>query len=207
MIPNFPTNAYLRWCIAILLLPFSVGPTWGQALPVNRSDASWTTETFDGLKFRSIGPAFMSGRIADVAIDPNNDNVWYIGVGSGGVWKTLNAGVTWTPLFDSQPVYSIGCVTIDPHDSNTIWVGTGENVGGRHISFGDGVYRSRDGGVHWETLGLKNSQHVSEIIVHPYDPNVVWVSSQGPLWTSGGDRGFFKTTDGGKTWRRTLGND
>ncbi len=170
-------------------------------------DSSWNATTFSGLKFRSIGPAFMSGRIADVVIDPHDDNTWYIGVGSGGVWKTANAGVTWTPLFDEQAVYSIGCVTVDPHNPQTIWVGTGENVGGRHASFGDGIYRSRDGGQTWQNLGLQESQHISEIIVHPQDPQTVFVAAQGPLWTAGGDRGFFKTNDGGLTWRRTLGND
>ncbi|MEM7456128.1 MAG: glycosyl hydrolase [Planctomycetota bacterium] len=160
-----------------------------------------------GLEFRSIGPAFMSGRIADIAIDPQDDSIWYIGVGSGGIWKTVNAGVTFEPVFDEQSCYSIGCVTIDPHDSNTVWVGTGENVGGRHIGFGDGIYRSRDGGNSWSNLGLHDSQHISEIIVHPGDSNTVFVAVQGPLWTSGGERGFYKTTDGGQSWSRTLGND
>jgi photosystem II stability/assembly factor-like uncharacterized protein len=172
-----------------------------------KPDAPWTADNFAGLKFRNIGPAFMSGRIADVAIDPRDENVWYVGAGSGGVWKSVNAGVTWTPIFDDQPVYSIGCVTVDPNDSNTIWVGTGENVGGRHISFGDGIYRSRDGGHSWENMGLRDSQHISEIIVHPKNPKIVFVASQGPLWTPGGDRGLYKSTDGGQTWKRTLGND
>ena len=167
----------------------------------------WTAENFSGLEFRSIGPAFMSGRIADIAIHPDDDNIWYIAVGSGGVWKTVNAGVTWTPIFDDQPSYSIGCVTIDPSNPNTIWVGTGENVGGRHVGFGDGIYRSRDGGASWENVGLKQSEHISEIIVHPRNSNIIFVASQGPLWKSGGQRGFYKSTDGGQTWNRTLGNN
>ena len=167
----------------------------------------WKSETFSGLKFRSIGPAFMSGRIADIAIHPNDDNTWYIGVGSGGVWKTTNAGVTWDPIFDDQSVYSIGCVCIDPKNSETVWVGTGENVGGRHVSFGDGIYRSRDGGKNWENLGLKKSEHISKIIVHPLHSNTIYVAVQGPLWTPGGERGFYKSIDGGATWKRTLGND
>ena len=160
-----------------------------------------------GLKFRSIGPAFMSGRIADVAIDPKNDNTWFIAVGSGGVWRTKNAGITWQPVFDKQPVYSTGCVTIDPLQSTTVWVGTGENVGGRHISFGDGIYKSMDGGTTWKNMGLPKSEHISKIIVHPENSDVVMVAAQGPLWSSGGERGFYRTTDGGKTWTRTLGND
>ena len=160
---------------------------------------------FDGLKLRSIGPAFMSGRIADIAIDPTRPSTWYVAVGSGGVWKTVNAGTTWTPVFDEQASYSIGCVTIDPRNPSVVWVGTGENVGGRHVGFGDGVYRSRDGGAKWENLGLHDSQHISKIVVHPKNSDVVWVAAQGPLWSKGGDRGLFKTTDGGKTWARVLG--
>ena len=108
--------------------------------------------TLSGFKFRSIGPAFMSGRIADIAIHPENDNVWFIAVGSGGVWRTKNSGITWEPVFDKQKVYSTGCVTIDPSLPTTVWVGTGENVGGRHISFGDGIYKSVDGGTKWKNM-------------------------------------------------------
>lgn len=163
--------------------------------------------TFKGLEFRNIGPAFMSGRIADIAIHPENESVWYVAVGSGGVWKTTNAGTTWTPLFDEQPVYSTGCITIDPNNPHTIWVGTGENVGGRHVGFGDGIYRSRDGGKTWKNMGLKNSEHISKIIVHPDNSDVIWVAAQGPLWSKGGDRGLYKSTDGGKTWKKTLGDN
>ena len=149
----------------------------------------------------------MSGRIADLAIDPTNENVWYVAVGSGGVWKTINAGTTFTPIFDDQPVYSIGCVTLDPSNPYTVWVGTGENVGGRHAGFGDGIYRSIDGGASWANMGLKNSEHISKIIVHPEDSDVIMVASQGPLWSAGGERGFYKSVDGGKTWKKTLGDD
>ncbi|WP_422859894.1 WD40/YVTN/BNR-like repeat-containing protein [Flagellimonas sp. S174] len=162
--------------------------------------------TFKGLEFRSLGPALTSGRIADIAIHPENESVWYVAVGSGGVWKTINAGTTWTPIFDKQSVYSIGCVTIDPNNPNTIWVGTGENVGGRHVGFGDGVYVSHDEGKKWKNVGLKNSEHISKIIVHPDNSDVIWVASQGPLWSKGGERGLYKSSDGGKTWNRTLGD-
>src|SRR6056297_1745442 len=162
---------------------------------------------FNGLEFRNIGPAMTSGRIADIAIHPENENVWYVAVGSGGVWKTINSGTTWTSLFDEQSVYSMGCVTIDPNNPHTIWVGTGENVGGRHAGFGDGVYVSHDDGKTWKNMGLPNSEHISKIIVHPSDSNTIWVASQGPLWSKGGERGVYKTTDGGKTWKRTLGDD
>lgn len=158
----------------------------------------------EGFEFRSIGPAFMSGRIADIAIDPNNENIWYVAVGSGGTWKTTNAGTTWTPLTDDQPFYSTGCITIDPNNSSTIWLGTGENVGGRHVGIGHGVYKSDDSGASWTDMGLKKSEHISKIIVHPSNSNIIWLASQGPLWSSGGERGLYKSTDGGKSWRNTL---
>ncbi|TCI84809.1 WD40/YVTN/BNR-like repeat-containing protein [Tenacibaculum sp. M341] len=164
------------------------------------------SKTFSGLPFRNIGPAFTSGRIADIAIHPENKNVWYVAVGSGGVWKTTNSGTTWKPLFDRQKSYSIGAITIDPNNPHTIWVGTGENVGGRHVAFGDGIYVSHDDGASWKNMGLTKSEHLSKIIVHPKDSNIIWAVSQGPLWTSGGERGVYKSVDGGKSWKRTLGD-
>jgi hypothetical protein len=160
-----------------------------------------------GIELRSIGPAFMSGRIADIAINPENESQWFVAVGSGGVWKTNNNGVTWDPVFDGEESYSIGCVTIDPSNPSIVWVGTGENVGGRHVGYGDGVYRSLDGGGSWENLGLKESQHISKIVVHPDNSDVVWVAAQGPLWSKGGERGLYMTTDGGANWTKTLGDD
>ncbi len=157
-----------------------------------------------GLKFRSVGPAFMSGRIADIAINPNNENEWYVAVGSGGVWKTVNSGTTWNPISDDQPFYSTGCITIDPHNSSKIWLGTGENVGGRHVGIGHGIYVSENGGKNWKSMGLKNSEHISKIIVSPQDPNTVFVASQGPLWSPGGERGLYRTDNGGKTWKNVL---
>ncbi len=157
-----------------------------------------------GLKFRSVGPAFMSGRIADIAINPNNENEWYVAVGSGGVWKTVNSGTTWNPIADDQPFYSTGCITIDPHNSSKIWLGTGENVGGRHVGIGHGIYVSENGGKNWKSMGLKNSEHISKIIVSPKDPNTVFVASQGPLWSPGGERGLYRTDNGGKTWKNVL---
>ena len=164
-------------------------------------------KTFEAMSLRNIGPAYMSGRIADIAIDQTNPSVWYAAVGSGGVWKTVNAGTTWAPIFDEQAVYSTGDVTIDPSNPNIIWVGTGENNGGRHISFGDGVYKSLDGGKTWKNMGLTKSERISDIIVHPENSNVVWVSAQGPLWSSGGERGLYKTEDGGATWTLVLKPD
>ena len=169
------------------------------------NDSKLTSATFAGLELRSIGPALMSGRIADIAVHPEDRSVWYVAVGSGGVWKTVNAGTTWESIFDSQPSYSIGAITIDPHNPQTIWVGTGENVGGRHVGYGDGVYKSLDGGKSWTQMGLESSEHIGNILIDPRDSDVVYVASQGPLWSGGGERGLFKTTDGGETWEKILG--
>jgi photosystem II stability/assembly factor-like uncharacterized protein len=192
--------------IAILLISV-IGSTAQESKSDDDDKNPWSAKNFSGLSFRSIGPALMSGRISDIAIHPQDDNLWYVAAGSGGVWKTTNAGVTWTPVFDEQSSYSIGCVTIDPSNPNTVWVGTGENVGGRHVGFGDGIYCSRDGGGTWKNMGLRQSEHISKVIVHPTNSDVLYVAVQGPLWAAGGERGFYKTTDGGKTWNRTLGDD
>ena len=173
---------------------------------ITNSTSLMSDSTFMGLKLRNIGPALMSGRIGDIAIHPQDDNLWYVAVGSGGVWKTTNAGTTWMPIFDEQKVYSIGCVTIDPANPHIVWVGTGENIGGRHVSYGDGIYRSEDGGLHWKNMGLKTSEHISKIIVHPDNSDIIWVAAQGPLWNKRGERGLYKSTDGGKNWEKTLGD-
>ncbi len=160
--------------------------------------------TFKGLEWRGIGPALMSGRIADIAIDPVDRSTWYIAVGSGGVWKTTNRGTTWTSVFDDQESYSIGSITIDPNNHNMVWVGTGENVSGRHVGFGDGIYKSPDGGETWKNMGLEASEHIGMIAIDPRDSNVVYVAAQGPLWSAGGDRGLYKSIDGGESWEKIL---
>lgn len=160
-----------------------------------------------GLKFRSVGPALTSGRIADIAVNPQNFSEYYVAVASGGVWKTTNAGTTYQPIFDHQGSYSIGCVTIDPSNPNTVWVGTGENNNQRSVAYGDGVYRSDDAGMTWKHMGLKNSEHIGKIVVDPRNSNVVYVAAYGPLWSDGGDRGLYKTTDGGKTWNKVITTD
>ncbi len=165
---------------------------------------SLEAESFRGLALRGIGPALMSGRISDIAIHPTDRNTWYVAAGSGGVWKTTNRGTTWSPIFDREASYSIGCLAIDPSNPEVIWVGTGENVSGRHVGFGDGVYRSRDGGKSWTNLGLSNSEHIAKIHIDPRDSNVVLVASEGPLWSPGGERGIFRTEDGGETWVSVL---
>jgi photosystem II stability/assembly factor-like uncharacterized protein len=163
-----------------------------------------SAKTFAGLKLRSIGPAITSGRIGDIAVHPRDKAQYYIAVASGGVWKTTNSGNTWSPIFDDQGSYSIGCVTIDPRNPLVVWVGTGENNSQRSVSYGDGIYKSVDGGTSWSKKGLENSEHISKIVVDPRDSKIVWVAAQGPLWAPGGDRGLYRTQDGGESWELVL---
>ena len=170
----------------------------------SNSDLNYKTSTFSGIAFRSIGPAFASGRIADIVVNPDNPFEYYIAVASGGVWKTSNGGTTYMPIFDSQSSYSTGCITMAPSNSNVIWVGTGENNNQRSVAYGDGVYKSEDGGKSFKNMGLKSSEHIGKIIIHPSNSNVVYVAAYGPLWSKGGERGVYKTTNGGSTWDKVL---
>jgi photosystem II stability/assembly factor-like uncharacterized protein len=163
-----------------------------------------TADTFSGLKFRLIGPAVASGRVMSIAVNPQNKFEYYVGVASGGVWKTINDGTTWTPVFDSEGSYSIGWVTLDPNDASVVWVGSGESNSQRSVSYGDGIYRSEDGGKDWKNLGLKKSEHIGRVVIDPGDSKVIYVAAEGPLWGPGGDRGLYKTTDGGKNWKAVL---
>ncbi len=187
-----------------LILSLSPSLLFAQEDGSDAQEARMRSGTFSGLTLRSIGPALMSGRIADIAVDPTQPNTWYVAAGSGGLWKTTNAGTKWTPIFDNYDVYSIGCVTVDPQTPTTIWVGTGEAVGGRHVGFGDGVYRSRDGGKTFQNRGLSKTEHIAKILVDPRSQDVVYVAAQGPLWSPGGERGLYKTTDGGESWDLIL---
>ena len=203
----------MKKLLAILVLAFCVTVSYSQrktkknTQKIEEKKKDKEPSLVSSMKFRNVGPAFCSGRIADIAVHPDNENHWYVAVGSGGVWETKNAGITWDPIFDDQSVYSTGCITIDPNNPSTIWLGSGENVGGRHVGYGDGVYKSTDGGQSWTNMGLKNSEHLSKIIVHPSNSNIVYVASQGPLWSKGGDRGLYKSTDGGASWKKVLGDD
>ncbi len=160
--------------------------------------------SISGLKWRNVGPALTSGRISDFAFNPCNPFEYYVATSSGGVWKTVNSGVTYKPIFDAQGSYSIGCVTMDPNNPNVVWVGTGENNNQRSVAYGDGIYKSSDGGKSWKHMGLKNSEHIGKIIVHPENSDIVYVAAIGPLWSKGGDRGLYKTEDGGKTWNSII---
>ncbi len=160
--------------------------------------------SFNGLKWRSIGPAFTSGRIADFAVNPKNNSEWFVAVASGHVWKTVNNGTTFDPVFDNYGAYSIGCVVYDPNNTNVVWVGTGENNHQRALGYGNGIYKSNDGGKSFTNMGLKESRQVGKIVIDPRNSDVVFVAAEGSVWGPGGDRGLYKTTDGGKTWKKVL---
>lgn len=162
------------------------------------------SSTFAGLKWRSIGPAFTSGRIADFAVNPYNHSEWYVAAASGHVWKTINNGTTFEPVFDGQRSYSIGVVAIDPNNTSVVWVGTGEANHQRALGYGDGVYKSIDGGKSWKNMGLKNSEHIGKILIDPRNSDMVYIAAEGSAWGPGGDRGLYKTADGGKTWKKVL---
>jgi photosystem II stability/assembly factor-like uncharacterized protein len=164
----------------------------------------WAPGTFSEFRLRAIGPALMSGRISHIAVHPSHKQTWYIGVASGGVWKTTNAGTTFTPVFQNEGAYSIGAVVIDEKNPTTIWVGTGEGNNQRSVGYGDGVYRSDDAGRTWRNVGLKTSQQIGRIAIDPRDSRVVFVAAYGPLWSAGGERGLYKTVDGGLNWTRVL---
>ncbi len=169
-----------------------------------QSPTGITATTIKGLPFRSIGPDITTGRISDVDIDPKNPNVWYVASASGGLFKTENRGNTFTPIFDEEPAFSLGAVKVDPKDSNVVWLGTGENNNQRSVAFGDGIYKSTDAGKTWKRMGLENSEHIQNIVIDPRNSSTVYVTAIGPLWRPGGDRGLYKTTDGGATWKNIL---
>ena len=197
----------MRRSILIVYIVFLVIVSQLSGLAAKRDRAenqALDAATFSGLKLRNLGPALTSGRVSDIAIHPLNYHTWYVAVGSGGVWKTRNGGTTWQPVFDNQASYSIGCVTIDPNNPEILYVGTGENVSGRHVGFGDGIYKSLNGGKTWENMGLKKSEHIARILVDPRDSNVIYAAAEGPLWSAGGERGVFKSKDSGLSWTACL---
>lgn len=196
--------------LKLLLILLLVGV---QFLPAQKKDDAksekkekdkLTSSTFNGLKFRSIGPAFTSGRIADFAVNPQNHSEYYVAVASGGLWKTTNNGTTWQALADTIQSYSMGVVVLDPTNPNVLWLGTGENNHQRALGYGCGVYKSTDGGQSWTYKGLKDSRQIGGIVVDPKNPNTVYVAAEGSAWGPGGERGLYKTTDGGKTWNKVL---
>ena len=169
-----------------------------------KKEAGLTSSTFGGLSFRSIGPAWASGRISDFAVNPKNHSEIYAGVGAGNIWKTINNGTTWTPVFDKYGAYAIGCLTMDPENPSVIWTGTGENTHQRQLGYGDGVYKTEDAGASWKNMGLKESRQIGMITIDPRNTDIVYVAAEGSIWGPGGERGIYKTTDGGTTWNKVL---
>jgi len=184
-----------------LLYTFILSIVFGQD---KKSENFLTKLNLGAFKLRSVGPALTSGRVSDFAVHPDKRHEYYVATSSGGVWKTINGGANYTPIFDQQGSYSIGCITMDPNNPYVIWVGTGENNNQRSVGYGDGIYRSKDGGKTWKHMGLKNSEHIAKIIVDPRNSNIVYVAAIGPLWSEGGDRGLYKSMDGGKTWESKI---
>lgn len=177
-------------------------------LPLSTLVRAQNTDALNGamlsLTWRSIGPAIMGGRIDDIEADPTDSRIVYVATAAGGIFKTTNHGTTWTPLFQNEITGSIGDIAIAPSETKTLYVGTGEANNRQSSSWGNGVYKSTDAGTTWEYVGLKETHHIGRVIVHPTDPNTVWVAAGGKLWGPSPERGVFKTTDGGKTWDRTL---
>lgn len=202
---NQKTSAAVFFLTLLALVVMPVHSIWaqrGKQAPT-QSD-TLKSSTFSGLKWRSIGPAFTSGRVSTIAVNPHNPSEYYIGAGSGHIWKTVNNGTTFTPIFENYGAYAIGHIAIDPNNPQVVWAGTGEDTHQRALGYGNGVYRSDDGGRSWKNMGLKESRQIGKIIIDPRNSNVVYVAAEGSVWGSGGDRGLYKTTDGGKTWERVL---
>jgi len=197
--------------IFVLLLAGS-GSLWAQKketkkdakTPESQIKPSVSTSFFSAVSFRSVGPAWASGRIADLAVNPSNHSEIYAAVASGNIWKSENNGTTWEPIFDKYGAYAIGCIVIDPGNHNVVWAGTGENNHQRALGWGDGVYRSDDAGASWKNMGLKESRQIGGIAIDPRNSDVVYVAAEGSVWGPGGERGLYKTADGGKTWEKIL---
>ncbi|MDX1394590.1 MAG: glycosyl hydrolase [Gemmatimonadota bacterium] len=207
-IPSIADRSALRLLSRALLATYlavtAAAPLAAQPAGDEDEAPGLTSGLLSSMRWRSIGPAVASGRIADIAIDPTDRSVWYVAASSGGVWKTTNAGTTWDPIFDSYGSYSIGAIALDPSNHLTLWVGSGENNGQRSVGYGDGIYRSIDGGRSFENMGLETSRHIGMVAIHPDDSDVVYVAAIGNLWASGGERGLYRTTDGGETWEAVL---
>ncbi|HJN06023.1 MAG TPA: hypothetical protein QF480_05365, partial [Bacteroidales bacterium] len=190
--------------IAILILVVGLTTAEAKKKKDEEKKEGLTSSTFSGLKWRSIGPAFVSGRIADFAVNPDDFSTYYVGVASGHIWKTTNNGITFKPVFDNHGTYAIGSLAMDPNNSNVIWAGTGENNHQRALGYGNGIYKTTDGGSSWKNMGLKDSRQIGEILIDPRNSNVVYIAAEGSAWGPGEERGVFKTVDGGESWEKVL---
>ncbi len=204
--PSLPTPGPVRRFLALPALLLLAGAFLTSFGPVHAQEGTGGVRAGDMplLRWREVGPAITSGRIADLAVDPRDHRVIYAATASGGLWKTDNGGTSWRPLFQHEGTISLGAVAVDPSNPDVVWVGTGEANNVRSSSFGDGVYRSRDGGGSWEHMGLEGSRHVGRILIHPENSRVVYVAALGSLWGPNPGRGLFRTTDGGKSWTNVL---
>jgi photosystem II stability/assembly factor-like uncharacterized protein len=185
---------------ALALLTVAALPLVAQPLPVNGA-------ALTGLRFRTIGPAAMSGRVLDIAVNESDPYEFYVATAAAGIWKTNDNGVTWKSMFDNQRVHAIGALTVDQHTPRTVWAGTGEATNRQSSGWGDGVYKSTDAGATWTNMGLADSKHIARIAVHPGNSDIVFVAAMGSLWGAGGDRGIYRTDNGGRTWTMVLGRD
>lgn len=195
---RFPSPGFSTWC-ALLLMALPSVPA--------ASSAQVAPEQLSALAARNIGPAGMSGRVAAIDVDLTNRNRIFVGAAAGGVWRSDDGGVTWGPIFDDQPVQSIGDVVVSRANPDHIWVGTGEGNPRQSVSIGNGVYKSVDGGDTWEHMGLEGTERIHRVLPHPTDQDIVYVGSMGPLWNGGGQRGVYKSTDGGESWEQILAGD
>jgi photosystem II stability/assembly factor-like uncharacterized protein len=202
----------MKKCLSLLLVAvilISIDTLYAQKKreqtrePENKEEGI-SSSTFAGLSFRSIGPAWASGRISDFAVNPENHSEIYVAVSAGNIWKTTNNGTTWEPVFDKYGAYAIGCLKMDPSNSHVIWAGTGENNHQRQLGYGDGVYKTEDGGATWKNMGLKESRQIGMIAIDPRNTDILYVAAEGSIWGPGGERGLYKTTDGGVTWNKVL---
>ncbi|HEX3111552.1 MAG TPA: sialidase, partial [Thermoanaerobaculia bacterium] len=190
-----------RFLIATL---FVAGSALAQTSP-QTSGVKFDSDTISGLGARNIGSAAMSGRISAVdAVHEGDRLTIYVGAATGGGWKSVNGGTTYKPVFDKQPVQSIGAIAIDPKNPKVVWVGSGEAWMRNSVSIGDGIYKSTDGGDNWTNVGLPNSEHIAKILIDPTDTSTVYACVPGKLWSDSDDRGVYKTTDGGKSWNKVL---
>ncbi len=205
------------WIVCALIVSLAAVPELAREKPARKRKAAAQpapaaaaaeppryADALKNLQWRELGPAIMGGRIDDFAVLESNPSIVYVGAASGGVWRTTNAGTTWEPIFDNEGVSTIGDVAVAPSDLSLVWVGTGEPNNRQSSSWGNGVYKSTDGGKSWTNMGLKDSHHIGRIVIHPSNPEVVYVAALGRLWGPNKERGVYKTTDGGKTWTQAL---
>lgn len=184
--------------LCVLGMAFSTG------VVVAADSDTATPDVFANLEWRNVGPVNMSGRVADVEGVSGDPRILWVGSASGGVWKTTNGGLTFKPVFDEQPIASIGDIGLSPSNADIVYVGTGESAVRNSVSFGNGVYKTTDGGQSWTHVGLEDTRHISKVLVHPNDPETVFVGALGHMSGPNEERGVFRSRDGGASWEKVL---